>query len=194
MVTPYIELYDPNALHELLMWVQDWLPLQVQPTLDCSFRCFEINKIKAELINQKYPRVSKEVWPSQSNQPAHSFPYRLTPNSYGASFDNRKDLKLDPPLLRACMYCWVWVEKKTNKDLSLHAVWFYVQEQRKGPNIAKVYPLSMYICTESGTDQYLYLHLLFILMIYLRKSCQLVKKLSPIFFHVRLDSSWWCIP
>ena len=103
------------------------------------------SKIKPELINQKYPRVSKEVWPSQSNQPAHSFPYRLTPNSYGASFDNRKDLKLDPPLLHACMYCWVWVEKKTNKDLSLHAVWFYVQEQGKGPNIAKVYPLSMYM-------------------------------------------------
>ena len=135
MVTPYIELYDPNALHELLMWVQDWLPLQVQPTLDCSFRCFEINKIKPELINQKYPRVSKEVWPSQSNQPAHSFPYRLTPNSYGASFDNRKDLKLDPPLLRACMYCWVWVEKKTNKDLSLHAVWFYVHFRSKGRDL-----------------------------------------------------------
>ena len=73
------------------------------------------SKIKPELINQKYPRVSKEVWPSQSNQPAHSFPYRLTPNSYGASFDNRKDLKLDPPLLRACMYCWVWKEKKPIK-------------------------------------------------------------------------------
>ena len=130
MVTPYIELYDPNALHELLMWVQDWLPLQVQSTWDCSFRCFEINKIKPELINQKYPRVSKEVWPSQSNQPAHSFPYRLTPNSYGASFDNRKDLKLDPPLL----HLYVLHSLSRNKcRLTISCVRFLNSEQVTWP-------------------------------------------------------------
>ena len=178
MVTPYIELYDPNALHELLMWVQDWLPLQVQSTWDCSFRYFEINKIKAELINQKYPRVSKEVWPSQSNQPAHSFPYRLTPNSYGASFDNRKDLKLDPPLLRACMYCWVWVEKKTIM-VYLYMQYDFMFRSKGRDLILQKCTLFQCICT----DQYLYLHLLFILlMIYLRQSCQLVKKIESYFF------------
>ena len=147
------------------------------------------SKIKPELINQKYPRVSKEVWPSQSNQPAHSFPYRLTPNSYGASFDNRKDLKLDPPLLHACMYCWVWVEKKPIK-IYLYMQYDFMFRSKGRDLILQKCTLFQCICT----DQYLYLHLLFILMIYLRKSCQLVKKLSPIFFHVRLDSSWWCIP